>query len=501
MPPPRTCLAIDLKSFYASVECVDRGLDPLDTCLVVADTQRSEKTICLAVTPPLKKLGVTGRPRLFEVHQQVQDINARRASAAGIHPTRLAAPGSASMAELTAKPNCALTVLTAKPRMARYIQVSSKICQIYFQYFEPRHVHVYSIDEVFIEATPYMRMYGCAPRELAQRIIAQILRETGITATAGIGTNLYLAKVAMDIVAKHATPDASGARIAQLDDTSFRHQLWDHQPLEDFWRIGHGIAAKLRQNHIHTLGQLARYSTIPSCEERLYRLFGVNAELLIDHAWGYEPCTIDDIKAFRPTSQSVSSGQVLQEALPYAKALLVVREMADQLALDLVARRCTAGVLSLQIGYEHLKEASPPPCGYDGKFTIDHYGRIAPASAHGGLSLGRNTASAKVIVATAKKLFQAIVHPDLAVRRITLVAGKIAAADAPPAPKQLLLFPELSEQPQDESAPQEKREHQVQEALLKIKDRYGKNAILKAMNLEEGATGKMRNQQIGGHNA
>ena len=494
----RTYIAIDLKSFYASVECVERGMDPLTTHLVVADVSRTEKTICLAVTPALKAYGVSGRARLFEVVQKVSEINAQR---------RLLAPGrtltgkSTDEEALRRDPSLALDYLAAPPRMALYMQTSARIYGIYLRYVAPEDMHVYSIDEVFIDATPYLRTYGLDGPGFARMLIREILRETGITATAGIGTNLYLCKVAMDIVAKKIPPDESGVRMAVLDEMTYRQLLWDHQPLTDFWRVGSGIARRLARYGMYTMGDVARCSLgrpgEPQNEELLYRLFGVNAELLIDHAWGAEPCTMADIKAYRPEVNSISSGQVLTCPYTWEKAGLVLREMADGLSLALVERGMVTGQLTVTVGYD--RESLAGNTDYRGPVTVDHYGRRVPKQAHGTVNLPRKTASTRLITQAVMALYTEITDPSLLVRRLTIGCGLIpedaAAEDSP----QLDLFADIAAQQREDAALA--REKQRQKAMLAIKRRFGKNAILRGMDLEEGATAPARNSQIGGHRA
>jgi DNA polymerase V len=495
MEPQRTYLALDLKSFYASVECVERGLDPLTTNLVVADAARTEKTICLAVSPSLKALGIPGRPRLFEVVQQVQLLNARRLQDAPGH----AFSGSSVFApELQADPALRLDYVTAPPRMARYLQYSTQIYQIYLRYIAPEDMHVYSIDEVFLDVTPYLRTYRCSARELAQTMLRDVLEQTGITATAGIGSNLYLCKIAMDIVAKRIPPDRNGVRIAQLDESNYRRQLWDHRPLTDFWRIGGGYARKLEAHGLFTMGDIARCSV--QNEALLYKLFGKNAELLIDHAWGWEPCTMAQIKAYRPGTNSLSSGQVLQRPYGFSEARLVVREMADLLTLELVDKGLVTDQLTLTIGYDQESLRDPAILRqYHGAVTTDGYGRRIPRHAHGTVHLDRPGSSTKAILAASLDLYDRIVHPALLVRRITIVANRVCTAqeEAPAEPVQLDLFSDPAAQLAAAAA--RDREQRMQRAMLDIKKKYGKNAILKGMNLRDGATARDRNRQIGGH--
>ena len=494
----RTYLAVDLKSFYASVECLERGLDPLTTNLVVADLSRTEKTICLAVTPSLKAWGISGRARLFEVVRRVKEVNAQRLWAA---PGRQFTGTSTSDTELRADPGLAVDYIVAPPRMAHYMEWSTRVYDVYLKYVAPSDIHNYSIDEVLMDVTNYLDTYRLTARELGKRIVQDVLETTGITATAGIGTNLYLCKIAMDIWAKHTQPDADGVRIAELDEQSYRRNLWDHRPLTDFWRVGRGYAKKLEAHGLYTMGDIARCSLTD--EDLLYQLFGVNAELLIDHAWGWEPCTMAEIKAYQPDSKSIGSGQVLQSPYGYDKARLVVREMADQLALDLVGAGLVTDQLLLTVGYdiENMKGR-----GYQGEVTMDRYGRAVPKHAHGTANLEEYTASTRRIVTAALELFDRIIDRELLVRRFYLPAGRIAEEASAPDKKafeQMDLFTDYSavnEQKAQESAELE-REKKVQRTMLDIKKRFGKNAILKGMNLEEGATGKARNDTIGGHKA
>ncbi len=478
-------IAIDLKSFYASVECVDRGLDPLTTNLVVADVSRTEKTICLAVSPSLKSYGISGRARLFEVVQQVRDINAQRRRKA---PGNRLTGGSADNEVVRKDPSVALEYIAAPPRMRRYMEVSTKVYGVYLKYIAPEDIHVYSCDEVFIDATAYLKTYRCTAWELAIRMVRDVLGTTGITATAGIGTNLYLAKVAMDIEAKHSRADKDGVRIAELDERSYREKYWDHRPLTDFWRIGRGLAARLEANYMYTLGDVARCSI--DCEARLYRLFGVNAELLIDHAWGWEPCTIGQIKAYKPSSNSLSSGQVLSAAYDSAKAKNVVREMADSLVLDLVAKHLVTDQMILTVGYDTGSLADG--MGYAGEVVHDWYGRDVPKPAHGSISLGRQTSSTRLITDAVMQLFDRIVDPKLLVRRMYVVANH-TVDESTAGGVQLELF----EEPGEDGS----RERRRQEAILSIKRKFGKNAILKGNSFEEGATAIERNGQVGGHKA
>ena len=495
----RTYIAIDLKSFYASVECVDRGLDPLDTNLVVADKSRTEKTICLAVSPSLKSYGIPGRARLFEVVQRVREVNRERHINA---PNRKFTGKSHSDSELKASPSLELGYIVASPRMAHYIEYSTKIYQIYLQYAAPDDIHIYSIDEVFIDVTSYLKTAKCTAREYAMRIIKHVLKETGITATAGIGTNLYLCKVAMDIVAKRVPADKDGVRIAELDEMTYRKTLWNHRPLTDFWRVGRGYANKLERHGLFTMGDIARCSTENGSlynEELLYRMFGINAELLIDHAWGWEPCTIADIKAYKPQASSLGSGQVLQEAYPYKKAKLVVTEMADTLALDLVAKGLVTNQIVMTVGYDCDNE------NYDGEFTYDYYGRKIPKHAHGTFNLDEYSSSGKYLRYAATELFDRIVNKKLAIRRLYITATRVVREEDAPQreAEQLNMFRDFEE----ETARRElfetecEKERKRQKAVLALREKYGKNAVLKATSFEDGATARERNNQIGGHKA
>lgn len=497
-------IAIDLKSFYASQECISRGLDPLTTNLVVADGSRTEKTICLAVSPSLKSYGISGRARLFEVVQKVREINAIRRERA---PGKKFTGSSFHDPDLKANPSLALDYIVAPPRMSAYMDCSTEVYHVYLKYIAPEDIHVYSIDEVFIDATPYLRTYGMSARELARKMIQDVLETTGITATAGIGTNLYLAKVALDIVAKHVEPDEKGVRIASLDEMSYRRQLWGHKPLTDFWRVGRGYAKKLEQHGLHTMGDVARCSLGGAGEFHnealLYKLFGVNAELLIDHAWGWEPCTISDIKAYKPESNSVGSGQVLHCAYTAEKAKLIVREMTDLLVLDLVDKGLVTDQMVLTVGYDIENLTDPRRrSAYRGEVTTDPYGRKIPKHAHSTANLGRRTSSTRLITDAVMELFDRIVDGNLLVRRINLVANHVlpeAAVQQELAFDQLDLFSDLVAKEAEEA--RQAREKRRQQALLTIRKKYGKNAILKGMNYEEGATTRERNAQIGGHKA
>ena len=493
-------IAIDLKSFYASQECVARELDPMKTNLVVADGSRTEKTICLAVSPSLKAFGIPGRARLFEVVQKVKEVNALRLQKA---PGKTFRGKSFDAEDLAADPSLELDYIVAPPRMALYMECSTKIYEIYLQYVAPEDIHVYSIDEVFIDVTPYLKTYGLTAYEFARKLIYEVLQRTGITAAAGIGTNLFLCKVAMDIVAKHTEADRYGVRIAQLDEMSYRQQLWSHRPLTDFWRVGRGYARKLEAHGLFTMGDVARCSE--ANEDLLYKLFGVNAELLIDHAWGWEPCTIADIKAYKPGSNSVGSGQVLHCPYTCEKAKLIVREMTDLLVLDLVDKGLVTDQMVLTIGYDRESLLDPEIHEkYDGPVVTDHYGRKIPKHAQGTANLPRRTSSTKLIMEAVMALFDRIINPDLLVRRINLVANRvILERDMPQEDPvyQLDLFTdyEAEEKRREEENAQLQREKRRQQAVLDIRKKYGKNAILKGMNFEEGATTKDRNKQIGGH--
>ena len=504
----RTYLAIDLKAYYASAECVQRGLDPLTTNLVVADASRTEKTICLAVSPSLKAYGIAGRPRLFEVVEKVREINACRQQAA---PGRRFTGSSYLDQELKADPGLALTYLIAPPQMAHYIQCSSDIYAVYLKYVAPEDIFAYSIDEVFIDVTNYLDTYRLTPRELAMKMILDVLATTGITATAGIGTNLYLAKVAMDIWAKHCRPDRNGVRIAELNEMSYRKLLWNHRPLTDFWRVGRGYARKLEGQGLFTMGDVARCSIGKSTEyyneNLLYKMFGVNAELLIDHAWGFEPCTMPAIKAYKPAAKSLGSGQVLECGYPSDKARMVVWEMADQLALDLVGQGLVTNQLTLTVSYDSDNLRDPMRRErYHGPVTQDFYGRAVPKHVHGTANLEEFTASCKRITGAYMDLFDRIVNRDLLVRRLTLTANHVmdeGASPLEPAMEQLDLFTDFQavRARKEAEAAELEREKQLQRAMLDIKSKFGKNAILKGTNLMDGATTMERNQRIGGHRA
>ena len=504
----RTYLCIDLKSFFASVECVERGLDPLRTNLVVADAALTEKTICLAVSPSLKKYGIGGRARLFEVVQMVRQANAKRIYQA---PNRHFVGPSSNADELAAHPEYQIDYIVAPPRMATYMAYSTKIYQIYLKYVAPEDLHAYSVDEVFVEITQYLPLTGLGAYEFASRMIRDVLATTGITATAGIGTNLYLAKIAMDIGAKHIPADRDGVRIAQLDEMSYRRQLWDHRPLTDFWRVGPQTAKKLEQNGMFTMGDVARCSVGTANqfhnEELLYRLFGINAELLIDHAWGWEPCTLAEIKAYRPQSSSLENGQVLHCPYTAEKTRLIVKEMTDQLLLQLVDKGLVTDQMVLTIGYDIENLTDPKRRErYRGPVVIDRYGRQIPKSAHGSTNLGRFTSSSKLATEAVLKLYDEIMDTNLLVRRLSLTANHVVpdgSESTQKKPQQLDLFTdyeELEKKEKEENAALEK-EKKMQQAMLQIKKKFGKNAILKGMNLLDGATARERNEQIGGHKA
>ena len=504
----RIYIAIDLKAFYASVECVERGLNPLTANLVVADAGRTEKTICLAVSPSLKTYGIPGRARLFEVAQKVREVNARRCEEA---PGHVFSGSSSDNRELKVNPGLSLAYITAPPRMALYMDYSTRIYNIYLKYIAPEDIHIYSIDEVFMDVTDYLHTYGLTARELAKKMILNVFQITGITATAGIGTNLYLCKVAMDIVAKHIEPDENGVRIAELDEMSYRRMLWTHQPLTDFWRIGRGYAKKLEEHGLYTMGDIARCSLGKPQdyhnEELLYKLFGINAELLIDHAWGWEPCTIADVRAYKPQESSIGSGQVLQCPYENAKARLIVQEMTDLLVLDLVDKGLVTDQIVLTIGYDienlirpEIKEQ------YQGPVITDHYGRQVPKHAHGTVNLKRKTSSTRLIMEAAMELFDSITDKRLLVRRVYVTANHVeeeSSIEKQETFEQLDLFTDydaLQKEREKEQLALE-REKRIQKAMLDIKKKFGKNAVLKGLNLEEGAMTVERNNQIGGHRA
>lgn len=504
----RYYIAIDLKSFYASVECRDRGLDPLTTNLVVADKSRTSKTICLAVSPSLKAYGIGGRARLFEVEQTVAKVNALRRK----HAPQSRLTGRSSDDGIVRKdPSVALDYIVAPPKMAHYMEYSTRIYNIYLQYFAPEDMHVYSIDEVMIDVTSYLDTYGMSPRQLAGAVVHKINDETGITATAGIGTNLYLCKIAMDIVAKHVKPDEDGVRIGELDEITYRKLLWDHRPLTDFWRVGPGYAKKLETYGLYTMGDIARCSLGKPGEyyneDLLYKLFGINAELLIDHAWGWEPCRMADVKAYKPETNSICSGQVLQCPYTSDKARLVVQEMADMMALDLVDKGMVTDQLVLTVGYD-IDNLTDPGIrkSYKGPVATDRYGRKVPKHAHGTQNLKMPTSSSLQLVAAAEELYDRIINNHLLVRRITLTANRVVVESSVKKQdtfEQMDLFTDYEKREAEEKKEQQEleKEKKLQRAMLDIKKKYGKNAVLKGMNLQEGATARNRNGQIGGHRA
>ncbi len=508
MEEQRTYIAIDLKSFYASVECIERGLDPMTTNLVVADGSRTEKTICLAVSPALKSFGIPGRPRLFEVIQKVKEVNAQRKRLA---PGQKMTGSSTFLPELQSNAALEVDYLVTPPQMAHYIDFSTRIYEVYLKYIAPEDIHVYSIDEVFIDATQYMKLYRQSAHQLAMTIVRDVLTTTGVTATAGIGSNLYLAKIAMDIVAKKMPADKDGVRIAELDEQSYRRQLWDHRPLTDFWRVGQGYRKKLEKYGLYTMGDIARCSLGKETdfynESLLYKLFGINAELLIDHAWGWEPCRISDIKGYKPENNSIGAGQVLQCPYDWEKTRLVVREMADSLALDLVDKGLVTDQIVLTIGHdiENLSNTSRRSA-YKGEVSIDRYGRQIPKHSHGSTNLGHPTSSTKKITEAVMELYDRISDRELLVRRLNLVANHVVPEDSLAQGmmvEQLDLFTDYSalEQQQEKEESDRQREKRRQQAVLDIKKKFGKNAILKGMNLQDGATAMERNGKIGGHKA
>ena len=501
-------IAIDLKSFYASVECVQRGLDPLTTNLVVADQSRTEKTICLAVSPSLKEYGISGRARLFEVVQKIREVNSQRRQRA---PGRAFTGESIDSRELKASCGLGVSYITAPPRMALYMEFSARIYEIYLKYVAPEDIHVYSVDEVFMDVTDYLKAYGLTARALAQEIMEEIFKETGITATAGIGSNLYLSKVAMDIVAKHVTTGEGEVRIAELDELTYRRLLWGHRPLTDFWRVGRGYAKKLEEHGLYTMGDIARCSYGRANdfhnEKLLYKLFGVNAELLIDHAWGWEPCTIADVKAYKPRHNSICSGQVLQSPYEYEQAKLVVKEMADMLAFGLLEKGLVTNQITLTIGFDRANlENAAVRKQYRGKVKSDFYGRKVPEHAHGTANIGRYTSSSKLITEAAMEIYERTVDKILLIRRVTIEAGYVILEQdmkEQSSFQQLDLFTDYDAEREKakEADAMLERERQAQLAMLHIRQKYGKNAVLRASSLEDGATAKGRNQQIGGHRA
>ena len=490
----KTYIAIDLKSFYASVECVERGYDPLNTNLVVADNSRTEKTICLAVSPALKSFGVPGRPRLFEVIAKVKEINRKRALDSHIREFK---KKSIYLDELAKDPRLEVDYIVATPRMAFYMEYSTKIYNIYLKYISAEDIHVYSIDEVFMDVTAYLNTYKKTPRELAMMIIQDVLQQTGITATAGIGTNMYLCKVAMDIVAKHIPADKNGVRIAELDEMSYRRKLWDHVPLTDFWRVGRGYETRLHEHGLYTMGDVARCSI--ECEDILYKEFGINAELLIDHAWGIEPTEIKHIKSYTPETKSLGQGQVLHRPYAYDETRTIVKEMTELLSLDLVDKNLMTDTVVLQIGYDisNMKEASIRDY-YEGAVVQDAYGRLAPKHAHGTIRIDHKTSSTSVLQKAAVQLFDRIADCNLLSRRVNIVFCNLVDADNHEEEYiPISLFEDVEKKIKEQD--DEKKERNLQKALIRIKNKYGKNAILKGTNFEEGATTRDRNQQVGGH--
>ncbi len=507
MSSTRQYLAIDLKSFFASVECVERGLDPLDTNLVVADASRTTKTICLAVTPSLKSYGIPGRPRLFEVVKAVREINRQKSKSLGEPFWAM----SVSDRELKANPRFGLDYIIAPPRMALYMDYSSRIYQIYLKYFAKEDIDIYSIDEVFIDATEYLNPYNLSAKELLIKIIQDILKNTGITATAGIGTNLYLAKIAMDIVAKHKKADINGVRLASLDELSYRKLLWDHKPLTDFWRVGKGYQNRLESVNLHTMGDIARCSLGKKGDyyspELLYKLFGINAELLIDHAWGYESTTLADIHKLKPERKSLGEGQVLHYPYNYQKSKIIIREMAEKIALNLTAKGYFCKKIVLTVGYdvENYKDPKLKQLCSNQDMIVDSYGRFIPKNAHGTINLKYHTCSVKMITDASLELFDKIINPHLLTRRVNICACELSLEgefdDEFKEPTQLDLFSSIDGTAEIRKLEKEslKREHKLQHAMLKIKGKYGNNAVLKGTDFEEGATTRERNEQIGGH--
>ena len=488
-------VAIDLKSFYASVECKERGLDPITTNLVVADSSRTEKTICLAVSPALKSYGIPGRARLFEVVQKVKEVNIYRKRKA---TNRTFTGSSYSDIELKKNKSLELSYIIAPPRMAYYMKYSSKIYNIYLKYFSSDDIYVYSIDEVFIDVTHYLKTYNMRAKELVTKVIQDVYQTTGITATAGIGTNLYLCKIAMDIVAKHVKPDENGVRIAGLDEMAYRKLLWGHRPLTDFWRVGKGYTKKLEEHGMYTMGDVARMSV--KNEDLLYKLFGVNAELLIDHAWGWESVTIESIKAYRPATNSICSGQVLHCPYNYENTKIIVKEMTELLALDLVEKGLVTNQIVLEVGYDvdNLKNQAISSL-YNGEITTDKYGRKEPKHAHGTINIDHQTASSKVLTGYIIKLYEQIVNKQLLVRRINITVNNVVNENMIKTSdyEQINLFVDYAEV--NEKRKKEEAEKEIQKAMIGIKSKYGKNAILKGMNLQKEGTTIERNKQIGGH--
>ena len=500
----RTYLCIDLKSFYASVECIERELDPLKTNLVVADSSRTEKTICLAVTPSLKAHGVSGRARLFEVVQRVNEVNRQRKWKA---PGKEFTGESYDADELQTNPSLSLGYIVAPPRMAHYMEYSTRIYDVYLKYISAEDILVYSIDEVFMDITSYLNTYKMTAHELAMTIIRDVLATTGITATAGIGTNMYLAKIAMDITAKKMPPDKDGVRIAELDEMSYRKELWEHKPLTDFWRVGAGYSKKLEDNRMFCMGDIARASTTPHGRKLLKKLFGINSKMLVDHAWGYEPCTIEEAKAYTPSTKSMSVGQVLHCPYDFDKARIIVWEMLELLSLDLVEKGLVTNQIVLTIGYDIENLINPEISKYySGEVKTDHYGRKIPKHAHGTANIDRHTSSTRLISDATLKLYDDIVDNKLLIRRVTISANNLVPEDSvkdKQSFEQLDLFTDYDEliAKREKQNAELQKERKIQEAMLDIKSRYGKNSIIKGTNLQEGATSIERNKQIGGHKA
>lgn len=501
----KSFICIDLKSFYASVECIERGLDPLTTNLVVADPSRTEKTICLAVTPSLKRYGIPGRARLFEVVQRVAEVNKERERKLLEAKAGETFSGKSYFAtELESDASLELDYIVAPPQMRRYMEFSNNIVSIYLRYIAPEDIHIYSIDEVFMDVTAYLKNYHMTSRELAMKMVKEVLAETGVTATAGIGTNMFLAKVAMDVVAKKMAADADGVRIAELDEISFREQLWDHEPITDIWRVGNGYRRRLAEYGMKTMGDVARCSI--ENEELLFKLFGVNAEILIDHAWGYEPTEISYIHSYRPENNSVGSGQVLKEPYSYEKGQLIAREMTELLVLDLVKKRLVTDQMVLTIGYDVTSLTDPDIREkYHGEVTTDRYGRKVPKHAHGTANLDHHMSSTRQIMDAVMELYERIVNPDLMIRRVNITANHVIyegeVKKPEPEMRQLTIFDDIEEEQKQrlEAYEAEMKERKLQHAILDIQNRYGKNALLKGMNLEEGAMTIERNGQVGGH--
>jgi len=499
----RIYIAIDLKSFFASVECVERGLDPLTTNLVVADGARTEKTICLAVTPALKSFGISGRARLYEVVQQVGKVNRTRKLA-----IRKDFEGSScDINELKENPNLSLNYIIAPPRMSYYMDYSTRVYSIYLRYIAPEDIHVYSIDEVFMDVTDYLNTYKCTPRELAMKMIHEVLKETGITATAGIGTNLYLCKIAMDIVAKHIPADKDGVRIAYLDEMTYRKELWNHRPLTDFWRIGKGTVKRLADKGLYTMGDIARCSIGKKedyyNEELLYKLFGINAELIIDHAWGYEPTRISDIKSYKSETNSLGNSQVLSRPYQFDEGLIVIKEMAESLTLSLVEKKlvCSSVFVGISYDIENVEKDD-----FEGETSKDFYGRIAPKSTHGIYNFESPTNSNMLIRDAAADIYQRTTNPNFTIRKLSITANNVIYEKDVPNKEiveQMDMFTDYQQKDkQKEQFKQElEKEKKVQQAILQIKNTYGKNAVIKAVDLDESATAKERNEQIGGHKA